>query len=167
MTISQLPVETIRRIFLTMLRNSDPSYTEFNFSDTILGIPSLIHISNVCRRWRDIVLTDPTLWSMIYVSLKNPSVETLHRMNCFVDIWLERSKEMPLTCVIYVIGVFELQLLRPLMHALAVHQQRWEKNYNCSQKLFKCRRRRRRRLYPVPGYPPSRGGHEAAQKRSS
>lgn len=110
-----------------MLRSSEPLYAELNSSDTTLGIPSLIHISNVCRHWRDIVLSDPALWSTIHVSLKNPSVETLHQMNCFVDICLERSKEMPLTCVVYVKGLLDMQLLRPLMRALALHQKRWEK----------------------------------------
>ncbi len=86
-------------------------------------------IASVCRRWREIALSDPALWSTLFLSLRCSTNKSLRRSIKAVDHCLERSRNIPLSC--FITSTFEpLQrshdrLVLRLLCALFEHQKRW------------------------------------------
>lgn len=86
-------------------------------------------IASVCRRWRDIALSDPALWSTLFLSLHHSTDKTLRRSIKAVDRCLERSRNMPLSC--FITGTVKRfqrshdRLVLRLLCALFGHQKRW------------------------------------------
>lgn len=134
MSILELPVETVRAIFLIAVQQSFPSLarlTDTSDADAILGSATLTNISKVCRNWREIALSDPALWSTINVSLPDPSEQPLLRALSYSKVSLERSGDMPLTCLISFadrkMSNAERLILQRIVLALTDHQERWER----------------------------------------
>ncbi|KAJ7019302.1 hypothetical protein C8F04DRAFT_337824 [Mycena alexandri] len=82
-----LPNETMAEIFLHFL----PIYPKCS---PLKGPFSPINLTHICRKWRDIVLSTPTLWSSIslYFGHNNPTAE-VHKL----EIWLSRSGCCPMS----------------------------------------------------------------------
>ncbi|KLO08710.1 hypothetical protein SCHPADRAFT_597994 [Schizopora paradoxa] len=94
-----------------------------NFQDCV----ALIDISRVCRRWREIALTDSSLWSSIYIHLDNPTAASFQKTTYFADTCLWRSLDLPLTIVVTLTNLSELRPAYPLMHAVIAHEVRWSR----------------------------------------
>lgn len=90
---------------------------------------TLINIASVCRRWREVALSDPFLWSTLFLSL-NPTDETLRRAIKTLDRCLERSKNIPFSCFITSgydhFDESHNDLVIRLSAALFHHQKRWK-----------------------------------------
>ncbi|EED83879.1 predicted protein [Postia placenta Mad-698-R] len=73
--VNRLPVEILGEIFHQVsppLNNlDDPSLEEFLVWDSLFDFKdtdALLPLTHVCRRWRDVALDTPTLWTTIYGS---------------------------------------------------------------------------------------------------
>jgi len=88
--IRHLPPEMLSEIFLRSIPSRDPYFllTLYDLRRAVM-LPG-----SVCKRWRDIALSTPRLWSSIGLQLHEKTVEA------DVDLtrtWLTRSGGMPLT----------------------------------------------------------------------
>ncbi|KAJ7493161.1 hypothetical protein B0H11DRAFT_2005166, partial [Mycena galericulata] len=91
-TVLTLPNEIVSEIFTHFL----PKYPVCAPTTGLLS-PALL--SHVCRKWREIALSIPTLWRAISVSLMTNRV--VGRLN-LLDTWLERSRSCALSiCFTY------------------------------------------------------------------
>ncbi|KAF8550226.1 hypothetical protein OG21DRAFT_445625 [Imleria badia] len=78
--IARLPTETLASIFVLC------AYDYHNNRHSVaFGVPSWVNISYVCRRWRDVALNYPTLWTYLFVASKR-----------WTDVLLARSRQAPL-----------------------------------------------------------------------
>lgn len=130
MEITRLPVETMLNIFLLAIQNSHPSTDTFHTGSRLLDCVSLIDISRVCRRWRDLALADATLWAAPYVYLNGPSTKTMRLATYFVKLCFQRSRGLPLNFSIIISklkGVWQLHVLQSLWDAVVDHKDRWER----------------------------------------
>ncbi|EAU90410.2 hypothetical protein CC1G_00794 [Coprinopsis cinerea okayama7 len=90
--INDLPVEVLEEIFLTyhsMVALSTFPYVRLQIF-THLAPVSLTH---VCRLWRTICLSLPTLWNAFYVP---PRLHASGVTTSLLSLWLERSQGAPL-----------------------------------------------------------------------
>ena len=53
------------------------------------------HLASVCRNWRDIAWSNPSLWSSIHIAIKS-KLDPFDQTN-FLQDWIQRSKTLPLT----------------------------------------------------------------------
>ncbi|KAJ7106447.1 hypothetical protein C8R43DRAFT_963416 [Mycena crocata] len=107
-----LPNEIVSEIFVHFL----PAYPD---CPPMTGLLSPTLLTHICRKWREIALTTPTLWRAIEL----PSdLDPIQRVHLF-DSWLERSCFSPLSLKIdlYSPGV-EIDVLQTLLP----HRVRWE-----------------------------------------
>ncbi len=83
-----LPAELIGHIFLIGVRDErhDPK--------GMARAPFNLIVSSVCQRWRDIALSTPAMWQYITMSEADPEYR-------WTQLWLERSKEVPLDIDLY------------------------------------------------------------------
>lgn len=77
--INDLPVE----IFTNIIR-----YVVWSTSDSNEGVMYRWHLTWVCRRWRQLAITDQTLWSVVWMRDRAPYVRS--------QIWLDRAGSTPL-----------------------------------------------------------------------
>ncbi len=147
-----------------MLRSSEPLYAELNSSDTTLGIPlSNPHLQRLSplERYRLIgsrSLVNDTCFSEKSLG-RNSSPNELFCRYLLGEIEgdaVDRAWSMSK-------GLLDMQLLRPLMRALALHQKRWEKITIVLKRHSGTIILDEADYTPSPGYPPSRGRSEAAQ----
>ncbi|THV02288.1 hypothetical protein K435DRAFT_852934 [Dendrothele bispora CBS 962.96] len=81
----KVPTEIILEIFrFACLVLVDDSITAYSRP------PAVISISEVCRRWRDILLATPQLWSLVLVAFRFGITEKGHYG---IQQWLERSED--------------------------------------------------------------------------
>ncbi|KAK7451248.1 hypothetical protein VKT23_012587 [Stygiomarasmius scandens] len=64
--------------------------------------PLALTLSHVCSRWRDVALSDPSLWSRIELraQLMDATDETISSLLSLIDLCLARSRESPLDFLI-------------------------------------------------------------------
>jgi len=131
MSILQLPVEIACRIFTISVHAECPPFMlpgpEFKAGSSKIGYISPDDIASVCRRWREIALSDPSIWSTLFLSLGRPTEKSLRRAIRVLDHCLERSGGMPFSCFI-TFGFVErsnYHLALRLLCALLEHQERW------------------------------------------
>jgi hypothetical protein len=86
--IDALPPEIVAEIFLDFL----PSYPEFPPHS---GILSPLVLCRVCRRWRDIALSTPSLWRAISIAIDEPEPHRTEKLE-LLKTWIERSGNYPL-----------------------------------------------------------------------
>ncbi|KAJ7186482.1 hypothetical protein C8R46DRAFT_1341889 [Mycena filopes] len=83
---SVLPPEIVAKIFIAFL----PVYPDF---PPLSGALSPLFLCRICRRWREIALSTPQLWSAIAIAVgRNP---TAHLE--LLETWLARSGNCPLS----------------------------------------------------------------------
>ncbi|KAJ7213730.1 hypothetical protein B0H12DRAFT_370592 [Mycena haematopus] len=82
-----LPNEIISNIF-THVPPPYPSCAR------LTGAPSPTSLTRVCRQWREIALSLPSLWSAINLSRNGVSLEQWARIS---ELWLKRSRSCPLS----------------------------------------------------------------------
>ncbi|KAF9457777.1 hypothetical protein BDZ94DRAFT_1227394 [Collybia nuda] len=89
--INRMPVEILGEIFIHCLGEIDPARTgssPTSLSPSPLADPQTL--GEVCRFWRDVTLSTPSLWSKIWIY--QPQRSQVRR----VEMWLNRSREYPL-----------------------------------------------------------------------
>ncbi|KLO08719.1 hypothetical protein SCHPADRAFT_598383 [Schizopora paradoxa] len=151
--IVDLVDDTLCDIFSLTIQNTRVYPSIFTTGNNFQDCVSLIDISRVCRRWREVALTDSSLWSSIYILLDNPTAKTLRQATCFASICLARSKDLPLTCAISITDFKNLDHLPfayPLVQTLISHEARW------SQIAFN--------LTPSPGFRSSKSSAKSISK---
>ncbi|KAJ7866337.1 hypothetical protein B0H13DRAFT_2670765 [Mycena leptocephala] len=105
-----LPNEIVSEIFMHFLPNHRfPPLTGL-FSPTLL--------THICRRWREIALSTPALWSAIGASYDD-GIPLKQKAHIF-DIWLKSSQFRPLS--LQIIGTDVAKILG----VLVPHRARWE-----------------------------------------
>ncbi|KAL0570724.1 hypothetical protein V5O48_011229, partial [Marasmius crinis-equi] len=120
--IHKLPPEVLNRIFAESVDFSDRDYSKRRRMPLIL--------TKVCRRWRDVSVAYPALWSKFLV-LEDDWGTSGHVdiMNCY----MKRSQQYPLTINLELPTVDSLtyvqedDYLRPGLAALVPHSPRWQR----------------------------------------
>jgi hypothetical protein len=114
-----LPNEIVSEIFMRFL----PTYPRFT---PFTGILSPTILTQICRKWREIALGTPALWSVMSDDHDLPFALQAHAFN----IWLDRSCSCPLSlrfgldgCGVDIIAV---------LAAVVPHRARWERLELCS-----------------------------------
>ena len=79
--ISRLPNETLASIFIHCARD----YFDNHDGRPISTAPTWVHVSYVCRHWRNVALGCPTLWTYLFIASPR-----------WTDELLARSKQAPL-----------------------------------------------------------------------
>ncbi|KAL0569043.1 hypothetical protein V5O48_012928 [Marasmius crinis-equi] len=98
-------------------------------STSTRGIPDIISISQVCRLWREIILSTPLLWSDFEVTSPRPTSweidEDIQGMSALirkVRLFLERSRNVPLTLTLSLRAWGMQELLSTLVESA----ERWK-----------------------------------------
>ncbi|KAK7017455.1 hypothetical protein VNI00_018653 [Paramarasmius palmivorus] len=104
--IDALPPEILSNIFLFVeIRNIKnlPSQCQFYPDDSDRPHSTGSHLGSVCRKWRNVSLATPALWSSIHVEIE---ARTYHENSLVqAEKHLERAKSHPLSITIAFIGV--------------------------------------------------------------
>ncbi|KAJ7834300.1 hypothetical protein B0H13DRAFT_223460 [Mycena leptocephala] len=108
--VLELPNEIVSDIFMHFL----PTYPS---CPPLIGLRSPTVLTHVCRRWREIALSTPALWSAIRASYfeRIPLKQKAH----IFDLWLKRSRFCPLSLRLET-GLAEI------LAAVVPHRARWE-----------------------------------------
>ncbi|KAJ7473972.1 hypothetical protein FB451DRAFT_283145 [Mycena latifolia] len=119
-----LPPELVAEIFVHFL----PSYPE---RPPPSGLVSPLLLCLVCRQWRDIALSTPTLWRAIQIDLnESGSQEMMDWKLQILSTWLSRSGDCPLSVSLR----YHIEYRPPappppspqFLRTLVAHCKRWE-----------------------------------------
>ncbi|KAJ7841560.1 hypothetical protein B0H13DRAFT_144336, partial [Mycena leptocephala] len=111
-----LPNEIVSEIFMHFL----PTYPLF---PPLIGILSPTILTHICRRWREIALSNPALWSVLSYDDDIPSDLKGH----IFDIWLNRSRDCSLSLQFgRGSGTLRMDNNR-ILEAVVPHRARWER----------------------------------------
>lgn len=121
-----LPNEIVSEIFTHVL-------PEYPHRPPAAGLSSPTLLSHICRQWREIALSTPTLWRAISISLRNQNThsmptrtnQSLASQLCLLETWLARSRSCPLSIMITSIWDVD-QSVAPFVRAIVPHCNRWE-----------------------------------------
>lgn len=92
--IRRLPTEVLTNIFFRCCGNN-----ELTHSAGEPWLTSALSLGMVCAYWREIMLSTPQLWSVISITAHFHPYTTRPRIE-LLDLYLERSRQLPLTLVI-------------------------------------------------------------------
>lgn len=95
---TSLPTEIIGTIFshacsLTMLPASQQEDDQ-NFKNKTMTPHTALTITHVCRFWREVALTTPSMWSYIHIYVPRRSIFSIEAL---IRHWSTHAKEHPLT----------------------------------------------------------------------
>ncbi|KAJ7623942.1 hypothetical protein DFH06DRAFT_758569 [Mycena polygramma] len=107
-----LPTELVSEIFLHVL----PRYPNF---PELTGLSSPTPLTQICRRWRDIALGTPELWSAISSLNNNLDGRELR----IFEFWLNRSRHCPLSITLATDVAWACD---ELVEAVIPHRARWQ-----------------------------------------
>ncbi|KAJ7506582.1 hypothetical protein B0H11DRAFT_1971862 [Mycena galericulata] len=102
-----LPVEITAEIFGQCLPTFDPT-SEFPHEyysqqlGAIFGPTAPVTLMGVCRRWRDIVLATPSLWStlkIVFDKIPERIASEPGSIEGFIERWLDRAAQLPLSII--------------------------------------------------------------------
>jgi hypothetical protein len=117
--VLSLPNEIISEIFLNFL----PIYPRHAPATGILSPTSL---GQVCRQWRDIAFSTPTLWRAISLSVNDEDIDLSEKL-ILLEIWLGRSRSYPLSIKLEDNWTYSPgSTLVPFMKTIAKHCARLE-----------------------------------------
>ncbi|KAJ7818137.1 hypothetical protein B0H13DRAFT_2682936 [Mycena leptocephala] len=105
-----LPNEIVSDIFMHFL----PDYPPF---PPLTGLLSPTLLTRICRKWREIALSTPTLWSAI--TSYNDGIPVKQKAHLF-ELWLKSSRPRPLS--LQILGMDAAEILATVMP----HRARWE-----------------------------------------
>ncbi|KAJ7498048.1 hypothetical protein B0H11DRAFT_1998416 [Mycena galericulata] len=106
-----LPYEILSEIFTHFL-------PEYPLCAPTTGLLSPIQLTHICRQWRDMALSTPTLWRAISISLNS---------NEMVEMWLARSRSCPVSIeMTQVWDSIDEFAMKPLIQAILSYCNRWE-----------------------------------------
>ena len=108
----RLPPELLALVFL---------FSQVPGLETLAPIRRLPTVSQVCRRWREVALSSPALWTEIVLDCrKDTSRATWSR---YIDCMLQRSRECPLK--VYIALTQNRHISHPSVESLISHSHRW------------------------------------------
>ncbi|ETW85032.1 hypothetical protein HETIRDRAFT_470102 [Heterobasidion irregulare TC 32-1] len=114
----RLPTEIIAKIFVHCLpRLSDATDELASFK--LRNAPTLL--TTVCKRWRDIALDTPQLWSNIYIGAPQEAFTSSAKQT--LGSWLAHSTYFPLNITIYAMGIGDY--IEACFDMLVAHAHRW------------------------------------------
>ena len=127
--IRRVPVEILQSIFLACLPEG------FVEADPYAA-PLLL--CQICKYWRDVALALPLLWGSFKV--RRSSIGTCGPAFPLAELWLERSKPMPLSICLPVDTERgcdpTLDDVRPLIRLFLQHLSRWKSVHMCLRDLI-------------------------------
>ncbi|KAJ7629756.1 hypothetical protein DFH06DRAFT_1480311 [Mycena polygramma] len=106
-----LPSEIVSEILVRVL----PAYPNF---PQLAGPLSPTPLTQICRRWRDIAIGTPALWSAISSRHNNRDGRELRMF----ELWLQRSRHFPLSIAL---GTIDFRASNELIEAVIPHRARW------------------------------------------
>ncbi|KAJ7623940.1 hypothetical protein DFH06DRAFT_1230631 [Mycena polygramma] len=109
--VMTLPNELVSEIFVRVL----PPYPEF---PPLTGLFSPTALTQICQKWREIALGTPALWSAI-----SSFDRWDDRENDMFELWLERSRQCPLSIKL---GTIRLLASAALVDVVIPHRARWQ-----------------------------------------
>ncbi|KAJ7042925.1 hypothetical protein C8F04DRAFT_1075282 [Mycena alexandri] len=115
--ITTLPPELLAEIFLNFL----PRYPE---SPPCAGRLSPLLLCRICRQWRMVALSTPTLWRAISLDFLETDDLRIQKIE-LLENWVSRSGNCPLSVSIRIANPFH-RLLDRLLHAVMTHCERWQ-----------------------------------------
>ncbi|KAJ7633191.1 hypothetical protein FB45DRAFT_1058154 [Roridomyces roridus] len=117
--ILALPAEITSEIFLQFL----PSYPE---RPSVVGPYSPSLLLQICRRWRDVALATPTLWSTMELILESPQYHA--GQLDLLKVWLPRSGNCALSIQLEcdMDDDEALAIIGQYIEALLCHPSRWQ-----------------------------------------
>ncbi|KAJ7982775.1 hypothetical protein DFH06DRAFT_955897, partial [Mycena polygramma] len=83
--ISTLPPEIMSRIF---------SYCISPLASSECSAPPML-LLHVCRKWRAIAATTPSLWTTFEINVENFSSDLLEGLEGYIGRWLGRARSLP------------------------------------------------------------------------
>ncbi|KAK0222623.1 hypothetical protein EDD85DRAFT_796490 [Armillaria nabsnona] len=94
---------------------------------------TILRLSMVCSRWRDVSLSLPHIWSTIGIPIDVQPRKILKKQRDIVDLYLQRSNTSPLSIILYSrSGAVNRETMRafvvwfePLITLLRTHAHRW------------------------------------------
>ncbi|KLO05338.1 hypothetical protein SCHPADRAFT_911110 [Schizopora paradoxa] len=124
-SIGGFPNEILCHIFEFSLWTivTKPITTRAAAADHLSGTPPY-NIQLTHRAWREIVLTTPSLWTSIFLSVDFPSKEDLLPLERMLERHLQRSGDFPLTCLIEFSE--ECEMSGEIAKLLAENERRWD-----------------------------------------
>ncbi len=126
--ISHLPVDILYQALILALPTWYPSKSVDEVSvSKFFATTAPYNISRVCRLWRDIVLSSPSLWSSLFLSFFRPSDETLKLLTRVIEQHLQRSENLPLALYVCLEDKYNHSLSRAIASLLSIHRRRWRK----------------------------------------
>ncbi|KAJ7042932.1 hypothetical protein C8F04DRAFT_1075311 [Mycena alexandri] len=118
--ITTLPPEILAEIFLDFL----PRYPGF---PPCTGRLSPLLLCRICREWRMVALSTPTLWRAISVDFFVNDTDGLVIQKLeLLENWVSRSGNCPLSVSIRISCPMDPLLLDRLLHAVMSHCERWQ-----------------------------------------
>ncbi|KAG2082367.1 hypothetical protein BD769DRAFT_670286 [Suillus cothurnatus] len=98
--IHMLPVELLQQIFLLVVNDVPDCPSVFSYGDTTISInissPPLV-FTRVCRFWRVVAYSTTAVWSRMQISLPGRAEPLTPFLPSFLQSWLARSGDQPLT----------------------------------------------------------------------
>ncbi|TFK44082.1 hypothetical protein BDQ12DRAFT_730190 [Crucibulum laeve] len=107
--IRHIPIEVLREIFLFCIQSG-----KFSIS---------LRLSSVSRRWRDVALSTPELWSQVPKLHVNNATKSKKYISG-LKTWLERSGNASLS--LFVFAPFKEYKSHPILDIIAEHSERWQ-----------------------------------------
>ncbi|KAJ7659173.1 hypothetical protein DFH06DRAFT_1297325 [Mycena polygramma] len=120
--VSTLPNEVVSEVFLHTLPTWDLYADPLN-----RGLQSSLLLGGICRKWREISISTPSLWTRIEIWLDN--VASHDNKLRLLDIWLTRSRACPLFITIMADGRLDARdrfSCRAFVEAIVPHCGRWD-----------------------------------------
>ncbi|KAJ7741194.1 hypothetical protein DFH07DRAFT_59421 [Mycena maculata] len=113
--ILTLPPEITSEIFIHFV----PAYSE---RSPLVGPDSPAHLARICRAWRTVALSTPTLWSAIELRL-NDADSFEHRLQ-LLKTWLTRSGGFSLSIALL---CYDIEIsAAAFVEAIVFHASRWQ-----------------------------------------
>ncbi|KAJ7740264.1 hypothetical protein DFH07DRAFT_751754 [Mycena maculata] len=122
-----LPPEVVSEIFENFL----PTYPR---RPALLGIFSPLFLCRICRQWRQIAISTPTLWRAVSMELQEAEPQETEKIAWklrLLTTWLSRSGQCPLSLYLYSrvepgSPLTPYPILSQFLDALVLHCKRWE-----------------------------------------
>ncbi|KAJ3508434.1 hypothetical protein NLJ89_g5754 [Agrocybe chaxingu] len=130
----KLPPELVSRVFLACLpENKNNLRKAGNLDSLVLPIrqsSAPLLLASICKRWRQLALATPQLWSSILVQLRPENVPYQTKV---VEQWLSRSGCVPLSLHIFYsewrpgsVHATSIDSFIPIIDLLNQHSDRWQ-----------------------------------------